>query len=55
MTQSFPIDQTLLDLKYEQMDALVGNWKMSIKEDDGSNYEPDSLTNMHRVLPEENN
>lgn len=33
-----------------QLDALIGKWVMNAKKEDGTEYEPDSLTSMHRGL-----
>ena len=42
--------RALNDISPAQMDRYIGGWLMEIKKPDGSDYEPDSLTSMHRSI-----
>lgn len=43
-------EKNLEEFDTTQLDALIGNWLMTAKKDNGDNYEPDTLTSMHRCI-----
>lgn len=42
--------QKIKEFSYENMDVLVGKWLMIVRKEGDIEYEPDSLTSLHRGL-----